>query len=61
MGIHWTGPYLASQNIEDGAGMQDVVRVLKICACTGIRLSRKLSVCGDGRGVDSVLFSVLRL
>ena len=31
MGIHRTGPCLASRSVEGGAGLQDVVGGLKIC------------------------------
>ena len=58
MGIHWTGPCLASQSIEGGAGLQDVVGGLSTSAAFDIRLNGKFSDYGGGRGVDSVQFSI---
>ena len=62
MGIHQTGPCLASQSVEGGAGLQGVVCVgvggdEDLCLMD-IRLNGNFSDCGDGRGVDSVQFSV---
>ena len=57
MGIHRTGPCLASQSVEGGAGLQDAVGGEDMCRMD-IRLNWKLSVCGGGRGVDSVQLSV---
>ena len=57
MDIHWTGPCLASQSVEDGVGLEDAVVFEDICH-TGIRPRGNFSICGGGRGVDSLQFSV---
>ena len=53
VGIHRTGPRLGSQNVEGGAGLQDVVGGLRTC------VSGKFAICGGGRGVDSVRHLIL--
>ena len=57
--IHRTGPCLASQSVEGGAGLQDVVRGLRTCsAWTFIWMGNFQSV---EVGVKSVQFTVWRL
>ena len=60
VGIHQTGPCLAAQSVKGGAGCGCGWGFKDLCLMD-IHLNGKFSVCGGGRGVDSVQSLVLRL